>query len=327
MAINNDKFIGFFDMLGLQSIAAYDINKYSDSLIDFQTVTIGAIKKTKMEFTNCNIECYMFSDCAYIEASKLDVLIYFFRILRLALFTKQIYFQAAITKGNLNCSSDDEQDYIRTTIFQGTDAVKVYQLQNNFKGIGIFIDKSIVNLDNPKLSTKITTSIFQPDENKYQFKTYYDISFEHPNNNIGMLDTIKTLIQTYRRMRILNIRASRYYISAICTIISNLNKNDIIQIKDDKKILTSEITDFLFDKSIGNNELDIFRILFLNRVYNLFKKRENSSINLSLCNAIFDQIKLSKFELLSKFKDIGEIPSYILETQNKEFLASYLSDT
>lgn len=327
MRIENN-YIGFFDMLGLQSIAAYDIEKYKQSLDNFHIYSIGAIEKTQTKFADCKIKIYLFSDCAYVESFGLEPLIYFFRILRLSLFTKHIYFQAAITKGKLSCESQDINDDIRTTAFKGIDTVKVYQLQNDFKGIGILVDKSLISSLELNLKQIITTSVFKADENKDEYTPYYDISFEHPSQELGMFSIIRPLVQTYQRMQILNARASRYYISAICSIISNLEAGDIATIKNNDEVKTSSITDFIFNKDQASEEstdYNVFRIIYVNRIYSLFKKKEGSSWNLSICNSIFDQIQLSSYELLTGFKDLDSIPSFILEVQNKEFLADYLS--
>lgn len=322
------RFIGFYDMLGLKSIAAYDMEKYKNSLENFQIKSIAAINNIRRNHKNCDIRIFMFSDCAYVESLELEALIDFFQILRFSLFTNQIYFQAAITKGALNQSSNYELDYIKSTIFKGTDTVRVYQMQDSFKGIGVFVDRLIVKNMNLTIKRKIISSAFQYDENKNEYTQYYDIRYVHPSvEEVDILQILKYLVNTYIRMKVLNSRASRYYISAINTIIADLQKNEIAKVKNIDDIIISSATKFMFDvnnECCVNKDLNIFRIVYINTIYNQFKFEEDNSINIQVCNAIFDKLQLKKFDIISNFIDLNEIPDFILNAKNKEYLATYL---
>ena len=210
------------------------------------------------------MELNIFSDCAYVESNSLIQLIDFYSALRSELFFDDIFFNASLCMGKLGTSKSDST-FVKSTIFKDTSTVKVYQMQNNFKGIGITIDKDIVvsNKGEKTICNKLVKSFYQPNANELKFIEYWDIKYNRPNSTeLAFLLIIQHLITTYSKQKLLNKNAARYYISAISTIISQLNKTDIIN-ENGTTITHTEITKYIL--SLRSNDYvsyNLFIILF-----------------------------------------------------------------
>ena len=102
-------YIGFFDMLGIQSVAEYDYDEYRKSLEIFQEKIQFICEVEVRKHPNNKIQIYNFSDCAYIESTSLIQLIDFYSMLRSELFIDGIFFNAALCEGSLNAHTNKKQ--------------------------------------------------------------------------------------------------------------------------------------------------------------------------------------------------------------------------
>lgn len=319
-------YIGFFDMLGIQSVAEYDYEKYRKSLEIFHE-KVNFICSNEAKKQNDSMELNIFSDCAYVESNSLIQLIDFYSALRSELFFDDIFFNASLCMGKLGTSKSDST-FVKSTIFKDTSTVKVYQMQNNFKGIGITIDKDIVvsNKGEKTICNKLVKSFYQPNANELKFIEYWDIKYNRPNSTeLAFLLIIQHLITTYSKQKLLNKNAARYYISAISTIISQLNKTDIIN-ENGTTITHTEITKYIL--SLRSNDYvsyNLFIILFINVLFNKICENDDNSFAEEICFNLLDDFQIQKINLLSEFKEISKIPRYILSTKNKELLSEYLN--
>ena len=319
-------YIGFFDMLGIQSVAEYDYDEYRKSLEIFQEKAQFICENEAKKLPKEQIQIYIFSDCAYVESTSLNQLLDFYSQLRSELFINEIFFNAALSEGSLNAKINKNK-LVKSAIFESTNTVKVYQMQSRYKGIGITVDKEVVNKYKEQIGNKLVKSIFQPNASELNFIEYWDIKYNRPNSEgLSLLLIIKDLISIYSRLKRFNSNASRYYISAISTLILQLDKSELV-IENDYDLKETEITKYILSL---NSDIDVsynlFFLLFINVLFDRICGNGKNSLQEEACFNLLDNFKqIKNTNLLREFEEIPKIPKSILNTRNKELLSVYLN--
>lgn len=317
-------YIGFFDMLGIQSVAEYDYDEYRKSLEIFQEKIQFICEVEVRKHPNNKIQIYNFSDCAYIESTSLIQLIDFYSMLRSELFIDGIFFNAALCEGSLNAHTNKSK-FVKSTIFESTNTVKVYQMQNQYKGIGITIDKKIIKKYKNQIKDKIVKSIFQPNAHELNYIEYWDIKYNKPEvENISLLLIIKYLISTYSKLRRFNSKASRYYVAAINTLILQLDKADIV-IEENNELLATEITKYILKLENTDVSYNLFLLLFVNVLFDRICGNEKNTLLQESCFDLLDKFQIKNNNILGEFKEISKIPNSVLNIRSKELLSDYLN--
>ena len=317
-------YIGFFDMLGIQSVAEYDYDEYRKSLEIFQEKVQFICESEAKKHPDNKIQIYIFSDCAYIESTSLIQLVDFYSMLRSELFIDGIFFNAALCEGRLNANTSISK-HVTSTIFESINTVKVYQMQNQYKGIGITIDKEIINKYKDQIENKLVMSIFQPNAHELNFIEYWDIKYSKPSNkNLSLLLIIKYLLSTYSKLRRYNSKASRYYVAAINTIILQLDKEDIV-IEENNELFATEITKYILKLENTDVSYNLFLLLFVNVLFDRICGNEKNTLLQESCFDLLDNFQIKNNNILREFKEISKIPNSILNVRGKELLSDYLN--
>lgn len=215
-------YIAFLDLLGTKS-SCKDSKAYLNHISNFSQAVSD---------TSCNLEGYgkvgIFSDSAYAESTDLKRLLDFLVQLRIRLISKMIFFNAVVKKGQLNSRAIKEGSHLIGVTFSGNDIADLFISQTRFKGIGIYIDKSIEN-EIPGTGYVLNDCMFvecdydaQGNQNKYYPVRYKDISFREtlPYKIIEdkLLETVmKMMYSSYLE----SPKQGRYYISILINILKS----------------------------------------------------------------------------------------------------------
>lgn len=215
-------YIAFLDLLGTKETCK-DSGAYLNHISNF----FDAVHDT-----SCNLEGYgkvgIFSDSAYAESTDLKRLLDFLVQLRIRLISKMIFFNAVVKKGQLNSRPIKESNHLFGVTFSGNDIADLYISHTKFKGIGIYIDKSIEN-EIPDTGYFLNDCIFveciydvSDKLNKYYPICYKDISFRDtlPYKKIEdkLLETVmKMMYSSYLE----SPKQGRYYIPMLINILKS----------------------------------------------------------------------------------------------------------
>ena len=172
-----------------------------------------------------------FSHCLYAESKELRPMLDFLVSLRKSLCAQKLFFNAALTKGeigivNPTCSRDEN---FFGVAFERSDIASLYMKQNQFKGIGIWVDKELYSEINAIKSYRLVRSVFLPDVNAKRFQVYYDIAFELKNKvydkyEVAVVKRVfNECLLAYTKSR----RYGRYYLSIIATLINSYKDNKL----------------------------------------------------------------------------------------------------
>ena len=218
-------YIVYLDLLGTKE-SSKDAEVYSQLIEKFSK----AVMDTAWNLKNSG-KVGMFSDSVYAESSDLKNLLDFLVQLRFRLFSESIFFNAVVKKGDLNTKNISNGSHFYGTVFSGKDIASLYNAQVSFKGIGIFVDKSIEKEAIEEVGYHLNDSVFiqyNKDDKNIQ-KKYYPVRYK----DISFLDTINyNCIQDKLFTTVLNMMYSsylqspkygRYYIS----VITNLLRSNI----------------------------------------------------------------------------------------------------
>ena len=263
-----------------------------------------------------DIEIYSFSDCAYLESESIEKLIQLLRELRRILFINRIYFNAAVTVGSLKVEKLT-QSHSNFTKFLSSDTVKVFSTQVSFTGIGIFIDKEAQNeikgdLKNLLIKSSYCVS-FDP-SGISTFKEFTDIKYIHTS-----VELFDYLIIKYLSTLTLNIRASRYYLSAINTFIRQLDFGDLVK----------NYVETIYGRQYREKYISAFLpidLMIINAIYDGYKDEVDSIKDLNIENQVTDalDIVISKSYLTKGIVDLRLQSDSIISKTNKNLLSEYL---
>lgn len=148
-------YITYFDLLGTRGFCD-DSDLYYDNLVRFNK----AIYQTGSLLLPDG-KVGVFSDSAYAESYKLEVLLRFLTLLRNRLLADGLFFNAVVKKGRLGIESISENaSNVFGVSFLNKEIAELYISQTNFKGIGICIDPSIEDTDLDKAGCLVNDCIY-----------------------------------------------------------------------------------------------------------------------------------------------------------------------
>lgn len=313
-------YIGYFDLLGVSSLATLDPDSYYSSLEIFRE-TISQ---------NCSIlekdgKIYFFSDCAFVESSDLLDVISFIRKIRLELFLQGAYFRGAIGPGILEQKDVISKDRYSDEIYKsrkkivtgfsfGKNIIPIYSNENNLKGIGIWVE----NVDKNTIGKECVVSCHIPQMNNRRAICYNDLKFDVSDITSS---AVESLLQNFYKANAQNSKLGRYYIPLLITWVQSLNLSTIE-----------------FDKNWEHeNTPDIIHLLFSGKMQHFFKDVVGLEyVYFAALNKIYEDCKLAPdvIEAANEFffkrkylqKYYGTIPNELFFPHNKKDYLLKLSE-
>lgn len=250
-------YIAYLDLLGTKGFCEEEdlyyknINRFSTA-VELLSPIIGDAGRIGI-----------FSDCVYIECSQIDRILHFLTELRLMLIGDELFFNAALTEGELGVESinasktevETSESNIFGVRFTNKEIAGIYCKQTAFRGVGIWIDPQLLEtIENSDY--QIVKSVYFRKENRsghiiFEPNEYYDISlfgsnvledsFNTSRKKLILSIIIKTLYTSHCKSR----NYSSYYVSLLINIIRSSCKSDNIQWNRQQK--TFEKGDIVFD--------------------------------------------------------------------------------
>lgn len=268
----------------------------------------------------------IFSDCVYIECKHIETLLRFLTKLRIMLMAENLFFNAAISKGSLgvkkidsNTTENDKENTFGVE-FLSKEIVSIYCKQNDFRGIGIWVDDSIIDpIKQCQKYNVIKSLYFAKKENNgttnYKAIEYFDIplfNLEADSNDSyyekRKKDILSIILQNMYKAHCQSQKFSSYYISLFVNIIrccdtQKLKWNQINKEFENTSIEFDIIYKFLIEcdkQSIDLIGMDYLCLALLDCIYNA-----NSIVD-------FDKAEITK-DFIDKFKCLKNNYQYSLE--------------
>lgn len=217
MGETGDSFIAYFDLLGVRAMADVSFELYNSNIKTLH------YKFNQILSGHNQIGTYSFSDCAYLCSNNLNELIDVISKLREALFYKKIFFNAAVTSGDLGATIVNKKDNQISAYFESSNTAKVFSMQTKFTGVGIYLDPKIIADNSDIVVHSAFCSNLNLNNFEFNFIPYLDVKYSNVSTEL-----IKYIINTYIYTIVLNEKAARYYLSALCTCLRQLDFDKII---------------------------------------------------------------------------------------------------
>lgn len=348
----SNNYISFLDLLGIKEMAKYNPSEYFQAMVKFRNRIIKCAKYFQSEDPNSKSKVHFFSDCCFIESNDIILLFEFLRHLRKELLQDDdsLFFSASVTYGKLGAAvvnsidnkdldeniknmiiENDVSNYLSGTIFQSEDISRVYVLQNEFKGTGIFIDEGCIEVWKNTFETKelfiqefnkyITKSFYFPSINTNTVKSYYDLKILDTENRKLYFHK---LIERYYSSNAKNKKYGRFYLAYLANWVSSSDYNTIEYDNENETLVKESLPvalDNLINKNFVINEIKrnahFFEYIFFFVLYNLYEDRKapDSVTNFYIKNVLCKNPKNKK--LLS---NLDSIPNAILPPKYKDIL-------
>jgi len=330
--MENKNYIAYLDILGTSSSAS-DPNLYKSKISEFVnqlTNSSGLLGQGS--------NMHYFSDCAYIQANKLDKLILFLMTLRENLMLTGVYFTAAVKKGQLNPRPNQHKTTrtcnIQGVSFSGEDIAILYSFHNQFKGAGICLDKEIVNelkcIDD--WDNYIVESYFIPElgrrNEEDKFVLYHDVIFNPIHNNNVFEMMVRKALNDAILAGSQNPRFGRNYIPLMITLMKSRTHINIEWNKYNHSLEKASILWCIIYKFSINTDKSpvLFGIEYLSLVLLdlLYTESPNNYLDDDDRKDATIQI-LRKGVLSKKYNSVGEMPKeFFNENNTKWILQDYL---
>lgn len=286
---SNYSCISFFDLLGTKAAARNGIEKYEKLIGDFK----NSIDISTSHFSD-NDRIWIYSDNAYVKTASVETMLLFYEKLRLQLIPKGIFFTAAIDIGDMKPDEINKyKPYQRGAYFLGSDTTNIYARQAQLGGIGIDCGPNIRN----ELDDTICISYFYKTPECKELQQFYDIKY-----STGEVTLLEYILTTLIKTRFCDQRASRYYLSAVISILRSLDytKKTLSDINYISKLcsmywLLGSNADSLF-----SNEISIFMIILLQC---LIENKGIISKYHDKFEAILDAFKKKPIDVLTSFQN------------------------
>ena len=295
------KVISFLDLLGTKSAAIKNPDEYAKQIMYYKASIESAIQHFSKED-----RIWVYSDNAYILSSSADTLIDFYNDLRLSLNTQGIFFTAAISLGNMNPIEINDA-WQNGAYFIGADATKVYAQQASLGGVGVRIDEKLIK----NIEDDICVSYYYQSHECTNLNTFFDLKYQLTSTTL--LDY--TLIQ-FIKTRYENIKASRYYISAIISILKSFDYSDQSfmtnkQLKDIAELCSlSQFRKKHLDKSLIS-ETSLFCLVLLQCIV---EKTDQILHPIEKMQIILNEFGFKPIDILDLFSDT--ITRSVIEKKN-----------
>lgn len=275
-------YIAYLDLIGTTGFCE-DEELYYDNITKFSESV-----ETLSPILGKSGKVGVFSDCVYIESSELKNILDFLSRLRVMLIGDSLFFNAAISYGKLgvepikgNCKN------IFGVRFTNKDISSIYHKQTSFRGIGIWIDPSLLRQIENVTDYKPISSVFYVKEERngaivYHPQRYYDVPLFWDNryNNMYAIERKRNILSIIiKSLYISHCKSQKYgayYISLLINILRCCDPNQLEWKQSEKKIehMPAElciIYNFLVegDKNLSNLVgLDALCLAFLDTIYN-----------------------------------------------------------
>lgn len=288
-------------MVGTRASALMSNDEYTASINDFAETL-----KQLSEIFNCKI--YGYSDNAYIEFYDSIEMLQFFRLFRENLLYQHRYFTAAVSLGSLQAKQiffGKPKGFAMK--FTSAVATDIYISQRQFSGIGISLSDSVVQeLRSKQMDDQVCRSIYHCCSNSGEdigFTEVTDLAYAP----VG-LEQLKYIIADYIMAAAMNVRAGRYYLTPIISMIKCLDESVVLE-------KLPELVDLLSFQTIP----PAFRSLKYNDIYSLYfiLALVDSVISMREKNPMIDSRKVCEY-IISRYKNqefkfINSLPN-ILES-------------
>lgn len=273
-------YITYFDLLGTRGFCD-DSEAYYNNLLRFNRAVCqtGAIL---LDYGQVGV----FSDSAYAESSKLSVLLQFLTLLRNRLLADGLFFNAVVKRGSLGIKSVSEHTKnVFGVAFQNKEIADLYIAQTNFKGMGIFIDKSITNEDLKKANCLTTNCIYMKKHSNSSNGEYVPIRYR--DISLKSYDTLATeykafwetildvFLRKFYEAFVKNPKYGTYYISLFSNFIRSSDTDFSWDMKQKKfhnapaifGVLENMLTSPYYDNLRNLPGLDCLLLIVLDVVY------------------------------------------------------------
>lgn len=224
--MKNMAYISYFDLLGTRGFCE-NPNVYYSNIQEFY----NTIKQESCFLNNCG-KVGIFSDCAYAESSDLKCLLDFIVAIRDRLLTQGLFFNAVIKEGELNIQIVPQNDNQPAfgVVFNNSSIADLYISQTQFKGIGIFVEPSLVNEVKEHTNYETTNCIYvegKMEDGKYTVHpmNYTDIRFKYDNYPAEMNHTLNIFYRSFYSAYVKSPEFGMYYISAISNFLRSCDNN------------------------------------------------------------------------------------------------------
>lgn len=234
-----DKYLAYFDLLGTKNLAGNE-RDYFKKISALQKIIINNAVFLKTNDNKSNIA--FFSDSCYIESYNLTEIITFLDRVRNELLSRSLYFNCALIKietdytdsfeyfteiTHIEDANKEDANKISGIAFYDHNVAKAYIAQDNFKGIGIYLDSSIIqDMQNDEfLQKKYFKNIFISKYDDYNTITFfYDVPCLAPTVEGSWT---KSVIKSYYTASCDNEKYGRYYISLLSNMLYNSDCRNI----------------------------------------------------------------------------------------------------
>jgi len=342
-------YIAYFDFLGTKDLIQNDPARYSDTVREIETTLKSFFKATFSKAQNTHM--YYFSDCAYIQCDCLPSLVRFLVSLREHLLSFGHYFKASLSSGILGQNifkegeekkSIEPQSYMIGVSFTSKDIVNAYILQNQFKGIGIYLSNDVYQKLKKELLTsqkakklglygvEIIESFFSIDLNCKNIEKYNDLSYSFASKTQkGAINIFSSLCKDYFKAIKKSPSAGRYYLSVFITILRSCNVDNIecdiqsMEISNEPYIFT-ELLSLREEKPELYNEakgLGILYFVILDKIIEYHYEKESSNVITYYLKKIIALNEVMDYYFL----DFDNIPN-VISSKNKYILEKEYSE-
>ncbi|MGN8224617.1 hypothetical protein [Gracilimonas sp. BCB1] len=325
METSEKKYISFLDLLGTTSTAHFNESGYYKKLENFW----GALAKHS-SILEAEDQVHFFSDCAFIEAKKIQTLVKYLKNVRTSLFLTGQYFKASIVEGELEAKSLNLSRYKNKELKEsinkkikghtfGSNVVSAYLNHDKLKGIGIVVDHKVAQ----KIEEECVYSCYTPNINTRSYSVYYDLKY---NEHDIERESIDLFFRKFVQANHLSKSLGRYYIPILVGMFNSLNYSNFYQKNDEEfdyeklpylvEVLLKGRINSLFETVVG---IETVFFSYLNNVYNQYNSNNIESVLFSKSN---DYI-LSKKRVTKYLKNI---PDELLKSSNKNMVLEKISD-
>ena len=213
--------IAYLDPLGSLDLARHDVNGFAHALAQFQEVT----RESQSELGKDD-RIVLLHDRAYIGAKDPRRLFRYVRRVRKELLIQGYYIRGAIAPGTL-APTPIKDDHVEGIVLATSDATTVYGLQEDVKGIGIFVDPKLVSASGLEDEVVLTCYLHNARGSARSFTVvpFYDVSLGDNERTQKVLQRLQQNL--YRIWTRSSQRVSRYFITLLITWVRSENYSSL----------------------------------------------------------------------------------------------------
>jgi hypothetical protein len=289
-------YISYLDLVGTKQLAKSNPEKAKEALILFSQMLENLANKYS------DIVVAAFSDSAYCNSTDLDIFIQFFSELRISLFQSELYFTASLVQGDVGELFKCKNKYYGL-VLTSPDIVNAYSVQNSLKGIGISVDRTLISQN----KSSFINSYYFANEQCITAVPFCDIKYVGSKD--VLLSLLKNLIWMFIKVGFMSLRAQRYYISPIYSVLESFDNQYILTDEILKKLLN--ILENVCSDNSGKHVLNVEHLcaIVLNRIFRAYKEQNFEYED--LIGAIYTKPYFSKLVLsLNKVSDSLLVPNF-----------------